>query len=324
MNRRAFLALGGAAAASVALGGVALRGRAPALRVGVMANLTHAPLLAGLGSGRISRALAPLAVETRLFRAGPRVMEALLGDAIDVGTSGPAAVVVHHSRHVGGAGAVRVLGGCASGGASLVVAKNADVARAEDLRGKRVAVTQLGTTQDVALRGWLAASGLRDKAAGGDVTILAIDGATILEQMRRGELHAAWMAEPWATRLVVDLGATRLVDERDLWDGHRFATAILVAPARRAEEPAIATLRSLLADEVDRALRDQAATRAEAYAELKRHVGNPGSRAVFDRAWGFVDFTNDPIRSSVERFADSAVALGLCPRGAAEGLFDRV
>jgi NitT/TauT family transport system substrate-binding protein len=105
VNRRVFLA-GLAGAVATAATGVALGRRSGAgasvLRVGVMANLTHAPMLAGLGSGRIAQALAPVAIESRVFRAGPRVTEALIGDAIDVGTSGPAPAVVHHARHSSG------------------------------------------------------------------------------------------------------------------------------------------------------------------------------------------------------------------------------
>ena len=101
VNRRTFLA-GVAAAVATAATGVALGRKNDAgqvLRVGVMANLTHAPMLAGLGSGRIAQALGPVGIESRVFRSGPRVTEALIGDAIDVGTTGPAPAVVHHARH---------------------------------------------------------------------------------------------------------------------------------------------------------------------------------------------------------------------------------
>ena len=68
MNRRVFLGGLAALTATGIGGGIAFArrgGREDVLRVGVMMNLTHAPLLAGLGSGRIARALAPTKVETR-------------------------------------------------------------------------------------------------------------------------------------------------------------------------------------------------------------------------------------------------------------------
>ena len=312
----------GAVAAGTAIARSASAGGKQTLRIGVMANLTHAPLIAGLGSGRLARALAPVIVETRVFRAGPRVTEALIGGAIEVGTAGPAAVVVHHARHSkNGAGGLRILTGCCSGGASLVVGRTSGIEHPSDLRGKRVAVTQIGTTQDIALRVFLRDAGLRDTASGGDVTMLAISGATILDQMRRGELHGAWLPEPWATRIVTELRAVRLVDERDLWPERRFSTAVLASRAEDASSPLLGAVTRALEDEVSRAIADPLRTLAEAHAELKKHLGNPGSLALFEKAVELVDFTSDPIRTSVERFGDAAASFGLCPANPAQGLF---
>ncbi len=330
ISRRAALGLfAGAAATGIA--GVALGRRgadSTVLRVGTMANLTHAPMLAGLGSGRLARALAPVRLEARVFRAGPRVTEALIGDALDVGTAGPAPIVIHHARHAASGRGLRVVGGVASGGASLVVRNGARIAGPSDLHGKSLAVTQLGTTQDVALRAYLAEHGLHDAASplpgplsGGDVRIFAIAGATILAQMKRGDLDGAWLPEPWATRVATDLGATRLVDERELWPERRFATALLVARADRASSPAVKRLAEALGEEVDRAIADPQATRDEAFEELRRHIGDPGKRSIFDAAWRFVDFTRDPSKSTVEEFARRARTLGLVPaNGSIEGL----
>jgi len=329
VNRRTFLAaaLGTAAtAAATAATGIALGRReddGSTLRVGVMANLTHAPLLAGLGSGRIARALAPVKIESRVFRAGPRVTEALIGNAIDVGTSGPAPAVVHHARHsAGGRGGLRILSGCASGGASLVVTGRSGIGRADDLHGKAVAVTQIGTTQDLALRTYLAEHGLKDRAAGGDVRVIAVAGATILTQMSTGDLDGAWLPEPWATRIVRELKATRFIDERDLWPSRRFSTAVLVARADRAGDARVRRLVTALEDEVERAAQDPARTREEAYAELTRTIGNPGKRWDLDAAWSFMDFTSDPLRETVEELGRRAKRLDLVPHSASiDGLF---
>lgn len=319
-TRRAFLG-GLAAAALTGVTGYALarrsgRGERDPIRLGAMANLTHAPMLAGLGSGRIASAIGrPL--ESRIFRAGPRVAEALIGDAIDAGTAGPAAIVVHHARH----GGLRVVSGVCSGGASLVVARRSGIERAADVRGKRLAVTQLGTTQDVALRTWLKGAGLRDRAAGGDVIVLAIAGATILDQMKRGELDGAWLPEPWATRIVSELDAVRLVDERTLWPGGRFSTAVLATRTAHAGADWSLRLEQALAEEVRRAQRDPETAIAEAHAELSRRMGNPGSLKLFVKAAAYVDFTSDPLRGSIEQFGESAASLGLAPPNPSLHLF---
>lgn len=325
LGRRALLGgIAGAIATAAAGTAIARRTRrdGSVLRVGVMANLTHAPMLAGLGSGRIARALGPTEVESKIFRAGPRVTEALIGEAIDIGTAGPAPVVIHHARHSHGSHAgFRILGGCCSGGASFVVSRASGIRTAADLAGKKLAVTQLGTTQDIALRVYLREAGLRDSTAGGDVTVLAISGATILDQMKRGELHGAWLPEPWATRIVEELSAVRFIDERDRWPNKRFATAVLVSRAEVAGDETVKRLTHALEEEVARAIADPAATLTEAYAELKRHVGNPGALKIFEKAAKFVDFTSDPLRESVERFGQDAASFNLCGPNPTANLF---
>src|ERR1700690_2866015 len=139
---------------------------------------------------------------------------------------GRAAIVYTNARH---AGLLRVLSGCSSGGASFVVAKASGIRGPGDLRGKTLATPQIGTTQDISLRKYLAAHGYKPAERGGDVTVHALDSMTILTEMRRGALDGAWLPEPWATRVVIDAGAERLVDERDLWPGRMFPTALVVA-----------------------------------------------------------------------------------------------
>ena len=151
------------------------------MRIGYMTNLTHAPAIVGVVSGRIAAALG-VPVESRTFRAGPRVIEALVGDAIDVGVSGPAPVIYTHARH--GAGTLRVLSGCCSGGASFVVGRASGIQGPADLRGKTLATVQIGTTQDIALRKYLRAHGYEPAERGGDVTVHALDAATILTEVR--------------------------------------------------------------------------------------------------------------------------------------------
>lgn len=321
VSRRSFLG-GLAATALTGVTGYAVakrRSTTEVIRLGAMANLTHAPMLAGLGSGRIAAALG-VPIETRIFRAGPRVAEALVGNAIDAGTAGPAPIVVHHARHDG----LRIVSGVCSGGASFVVTKQSGIKTPSDVRGKRLAVTQIGTTQDVALRTWLKNAGLRDRAAGGDVVILAIAGATILDQMKRGELDGAWLPEPWATRVVTDVDAIRLVDERDLWPERSFATSVLAA--RTSENPNespgwLAKLERALTEEVKRARNDPEIAITEAHAELTRRMGNPGSLKLFMKAAAFVDFTSDPLQASIEQFGESASSLGLCPANPTLHLF---
>jgi NitT/TauT family transport system substrate-binding protein len=290
------------------------------VRFGFMTNLTHAPAIVGLASGRIARTLG-VRVETRSFRAGPRVVEALIGDAIDVGVSGPAPIVYAHARH--GKGTLRVLSGCCSGGASFIVGRGSEIRGSADLRGKTLATVQIGTTQDIALRKYLRSHGYVPAERGGDVTVHALDAATILAEIRRGGLDGAWLPEPWATRVVLEAGAVRLVDERDLWPNHAFPTAIVAARGDfvRDAAPIAARIMTAMGDEVDRAARLPGETRELARSELGRLLGKTLPRALIEEAARWVDFTRDPLPDALETLAHDASDLGLAPETSCKTLF---
>jgi NitT/TauT family transport system substrate-binding protein len=322
ISRRDLLS-GAASAAGLALASAAGGCRSHddgVVRIGFMTNLTHAPAIVGLASGRIEKALG-LKVEPRSFRAGPRVIEALVGDAIDVGVSGPAPVVYTHARH--GAGTLRVLSGCCSGGASFIVGKDAGIAGPADLRGKTLATVQIGTTQDIALRKYLKAHGYEPSERGGDVTVHALDAATILAEIKAGHLDGAWLPEPWATRVVQDAKGVRLIDERDLWPNHAFATAIVVARGpwvKRA--PAIAArVQGAFAAEVAHAAQTPEETRELARLELGRILGKALPKPLIAEASKWVDFTTDPLPAALETLAQDAFALGLAPKTTCATLF---
>jgi len=322
ISRRALLA--GAGAALVGAACTRPEGEPGLLRVGLIASLSHAPMLAGLGSGRIARALAPLKIESRVFRAGPRVVEALVGRAIDFGVTGPAPLVIGYAHH--GPETLRVTSGCASGGASLVTAPGVTVNTAADLHGKAVAVTQLGSTQDVSLRTYLKTHGLGTTTHGGDVTIHALAASDVRTQMVKGRLDGAWLPEPWATRLVRELGAKRFVDERDLWPDRKFATALVVARSElaRARPVDAMNFEAAVAEEIARARTRPAESRGEAYDEIQRLTTNAGRRDWFDEAWEQIEFTGDPLQAAVQAFAEDAAALGVMPHVECAGLFARV
>jgi NitT/TauT family transport system substrate-binding protein len=295
-------------------------GDAGVLRIGYLANVTHSPVIAGVASGRIAKAIAPIKLETRVFRAGPSVVEALLSKSIDLGTSGPAPVVITQARY--GDGTLEVESGCASGGASLVLRKGLDVKTAADLRGKSLASPQIGCTQDVSLRKYLRAARLESTDRGGDVKVYAFAPATILTEMRRGEIDGAWLPEPWATRMVKTVGALRFVDERDLWPNHEFSSSLVVTrPQFRAARSAdMNKLIAAIGIEIERAQTQPDATRDEAFAAIDKLTG-AGPKDIFAEAWSRVSFTKDPLRDAVLAFAGDARDLGMLPKVPGPSLF---
>src|SRR5437763_17182353 len=86
---------------------------APAeVRLGYFANLTHAQAVLGVSSGEFAAAVAPAEFSTKVFNAGPSLMEALGAGEIDVGYVGPGPTL--NSYAVSHGEAVRVVSGCAA------------------------------------------------------------------------------------------------------------------------------------------------------------------------------------------------------------------
>ncbi len=284
------------------------------VRLAYFPNLTHAPAVVGVARGLFQRALpAGVGVDPKVFNAGPEEMEALLAGEVDLGYVGPSPAINTYVKS-GGKG-VRILAGACSGGAALVARPTSGVSRIEDLAGKRVAIPQLGGTQDVSLRHFLARAGLRSLDKGGNVEILPIKNPDILALLRRGELDAAWVPEPWAARLIAETGARLVLDERDLWPQRRFTTTVLVARTAFLErEPELvrAILRAHL-DGVNWLVRHPAEGRGVVNAELKRLTGKALPDEVLADAWKRLDFTADPNRPSVEAFVRAAAAAGYLP-----------
>lgn len=292
------------------------------LRLGYMPNVTHAPALTGVGSGRLAAALGATRLETRTFNAGPAIISALLGNALDAAYVGPGPALSGFLRTRGRG--LRVVAGAASGGASFVVREAAQIRGPEDLHGRTLATPQLGNTQDVALRRYLQAHGLRTSDRGGDVQITPMENPNILNLFRAGSLDGAWVPEPWATRLVREGGGRVFLDERDLWPGRRFASTVLVARMqylRDAGENVEALVRAHAA-EVTWLRQNPAAGQATFNTAIAQIIGRPLPEATLASAWERLEFTTDPMPDTLAETARAAQELGFLPRGDARRIID--
>jgi NitT/TauT family transport system substrate-binding protein len=217
-----------------------------------------------------------------------------------------------------GGEAVRVIAGGTSGGASLVVRPG--INGPQDLVGKKIASPQLGNTQDVALRVWLSAQGLKsDTLGGGDVAVLPQDNGQTLEGFRSGALDGGWVPEPWATRMVQEAGGRVLVDERDLWPNGDFVTTQLVVRTEFLKaEPQI--VEALVRGHVDATAfieKNPEAAQAAVSTALLRITGQQQDAGLIAAAWGKMRFTNDPVASSLRKSASDAQSLGFVNLGGA-------
>src|ERR1043166_8334008 len=118
---------------------------AAAIRVGYFANLTHSQALIGIARGDFGD------VKPVVFNAGPSVIEALFAGEIDLAYVGPNPAINGFVQSHGEA--LRIVAGATTGGGALVGRNGV-----HSLAGRKLASPQLGNTQDVALRHYLAAN----------------------------------------------------------------------------------------------------------------------------------------------------------------------
>jgi NitT/TauT family transport system substrate-binding protein len=277
----------------------------PAIRVGYFPNVTHSQALIGIARGDFGK------VKPVVFNAGPSVIEALFAGEIDLAYVGPNPAINGYVQSHGEA--LRIIAGATSGGASLVVRKGA-----QNLNGRKVASPQLGNTQDVALRRWVAANRIRAE-------VVPAPNAEIFDLFRRGDIDGAWVPEPWASRLVLEASGVRLIDERTLWPNGDFVTAQVIASTKFLKAHPDRVRRFLQAHvEITRwELAHPAEARAIVNAEIGRLTGKKLAEPVLVSAWEHMRPTWDPIAPSLKASADAAYAAHfLRVRPNLDGIYD--
>jgi NitT/TauT family transport system substrate-binding protein len=297
-------------------------GKKLTVRLGYFPNITHATAIAGIQKGIFARALGPnVKLEPSIYNAGPDEVTALFGNALDLAYMGPTPAINAYSKSHGRA--IRIISGATTGGAYLVVKPS--IASPVDLRGKTIAAPQLGNTQDVALRSWLASQGLKTTTTGaGDVHVIDQENPQTLDTFRAGSIDGAWVPEPWASRLVLEGGGKVLVDERTLWPQGRYVTTqLVVRTAFLREHPDVVEnfLRGQV--EANKYVNDESNEAKQLVGGAITHLtGKALKPEVLDRAWSHLRFTNDPIASSLKSSADAAVKLEFIDAADFAGIYD--
>jgi NitT/TauT family transport system substrate-binding protein len=307
MNRLRFLVTTLLAAIFAALPAAAQQ----VVRVGAFPNITHPQAMIGKGNGAFEKALGPnVKIDWKTFNAGPAAVEALFAGAIDMTYIGPNPAITAYVRS--GGEAVRVVAGAASGGAALVVRNDGGINKPEDFRGKKVASPQMGNTQDVALRAWLKAHGMKSTDKGGEVQVIPLANPDQLTLFLKKQLDAAWAPEPWATRLIREGNGRLFLDERDLWPKGQFVTAHLIVRTKFLQEHPDLVKNWLrahveLTDWINGHLPE---AKQALNAQIQRETGKALPPAVLDEAFGRLQVTYDPLHTALLTAAKSAFDAG--------------
>jgi NitT/TauT family transport system substrate-binding protein len=162
------------------------------------------------------------------------------------------------------------------------------------------------------------------KEGGGDVFVVPQQNSQTLETFIAGEIEGAWVPEPWATRLIVEGGGKVLVDERDLWPAGEYVTTHLIVRTDylqkypgtvRALIEAVLAAQQLIESEPSQA---QALVNEQIEADTGKAIG----QQLLETSWGNLEFTMDPIATSLQKSAGDAIALGLLDPVDLAGIYD--
>jgi NitT/TauT family transport system substrate-binding protein len=285
------------------------------VRLGYLANITHAPALIAVKNGYFTKELGPAgAVKTTVFTSGTQETTAILSGQLDAAFVGPNPAINAWSKS--GGAAIKIVSGVATGGASVVV--KPAITSVAQLKGQSLASPSLGNTQDVAVRYWLKQQGLATSSTGGgDVTIkpTAPNSAAVLE-FKSGQIAGASEPSPYDVEMVQAGGKVLLTEPG-------VTTLLVVTQSFLAAHPdTVAGLLKANLDALGFIKSDPAGAEQAANAELAAYTGKPLSSKVLDPAFKEITFTADPDAASLTKDAQEATGVGLLKAVNLSGIFD--
>lgn len=131
-----------------------------------------------------------LDVELQLFDSGTDLIKALVGGQLQAGVLGFTNAVTWADKGAD----IKVVGGAQMGYHSILVRKDSGIKSVADLKGKRVASQQKGSTADIVLTGVvLPQAGLTTA----DVTMSYVSPSAAIQSLAAGQVDAAFVFEPY-------------------------------------------------------------------------------------------------------------------------------
>jgi NitT/TauT family transport system substrate-binding protein len=285
------------------------------LRLGFLANITHAPALVGVHNGIFTKALGKkVTLKTQIFDSGTEETTALLAGQLDAAYVGPNPAINAWLKSSGKA--IKIISGVATGGASVVVKKG--VTSAAQLKGKTIATPSLGNTQDVAVRYWLKQQGLTTTATGGgDVSIKpTTPNSDAVLEFQSGQIEGGSEPSPYNVEMVKDGGTT-------LFTEPGVTTLLVVSQSFLAAHASVVS--DLLEGQIEAnkyIAQDPTGAETAANAELTALEGKGIKSSILPAAFSEITFTNDPDATSLAQDAKEAQAVGLLSPVNLNGIYD--
>jgi len=269
------------------------------LKIGYFPNVTHAQAVLGLGQGDFTNAFPAVEIIPRQFNAGPELITALNAGEVDIAYVGPGPAINSFMKSRGKS--IRVIAGAAANGVVIVARKGAGITSLADLAGKNLATPQLGNTQDISAKHYL-----RDVLHVSTDNVQVTPNAQLLAGFDRGRLDAAWVPEPWGSRLLATGNVTLIGEEKDLWPQQRFVlTVVVTTPSFLQDHPDVVEKFLAVHEQLTQQLQNRPAEQsAKALADsLASLTGEKIPPAIVRQALGRTQFTDDPLPATFTAMA---------------------
>ena len=146
------------------------------------------------------------------FRSGADVIEALEKGQIDVGYCGIAPTTVAISKGA----KIKIVAPANTGGSGLVVPINSSKNISTDLIGKKVAIPNYGSVQDVILHELL----FDNNITSSEVNLTTLDTPLMPSSLKNGKIDAFVAWEPYATEANMTSDGDVLLYSDEWWDNH--------------------------------------------------------------------------------------------------------
>ena len=286
------------------------KGENKSARIGFFPNVTHPQALLGRGSDIFTKEISTdFAIDWRQFNAGPAELEALLTGEIDIGYIGPGPAV---NGCIVSKGDLKIIAGASEAGAVLVKGKNSDIKNVDDLKGKKVSIPQYGNTQDIVLRGLLKDNDLKDTVRGGDVKVVQAPNPDIKMLLEEENIDAAFVPEPWGSRLEDEIGAEIILDYDETWLDGNYSSAVVIARTEFIEEHPEIVKQFLEAHikATDHINNDPKESKKIINEQIKELMREPLKEEILDKSLSRLNVTYDPNKKSIKEIVDLSEEVG--------------
>src|ERR1700728_4921761 len=274
---------GSSSSAASATGSSSAAAAPVTVRLGFLANITHAPALIALKNGYFKSALGSAgSVTATVYSSGTTETTAILAGQLDAAYVGPNPAI--NAWEKSGGTAIKVVSGVATGGAEIVV--KSSISGASQLKGQTLDTPSLGNTQDVALRYYLKQNGLATTTTGGgDVLVKpTTPNSDAVQAFESGQIAGASEPAPYDVEMVKDGGKVLLSEPgatTDLMVTQSFLSAhpAIVADLLKANLQALNYIKS-----------DPTAAEAAADAEYAAYTGKAIKASLVAASVKQIDF----------------------------------